>query len=371
MASNYMPIYTLPPKPHQRYPPLTLPVPFGYKRTVKKRNSTQNPTSDTDGFTTDATTNVETTDGEDISDEEETTAPPKPILPPAFIPRSTKEQYALAGLPLGTPLPPPPFPVAPANPKSENILKQARREIAKYQPNLYNAIDPLAKDGGPESKVNSHLGVLMTIIHKSILSGDIKRADKAFSLLIRATSAGPKILRRRDVVGLGAHILLLRRGEDDSADLQEGEFEDKAFDNVQRYFERLTIQYPVKSSLAAASQLSFQAAAFGFAIYAAVQRTKVSKRRLGEDMMDVDDQTDELDRIQEVEYDAAHKIATQIDELLVSPPFDKDPEMLNLRGMVARWVADLTTDSEESEQELARAEQVFEKAKEAETSTSE
>jgi hypothetical protein len=364
MASNSMPIYALPPKPHQRYPPPSVPVPFGYKRIVTSRNTAQNPTSDTEGFTTDATTQGEdASEDNDVDEGEE--APAKPILPPAFIPRSTREQFTLAGLELGTPLPPAPFPVAPPHAKRENILKQARRELAEFKPSLYNAIDPLAKYGGPEIQVNTHLGVLMTLLHKAVLSGDITRADRAFSLLIRATSAGPRLLRRRDVVGLGAHILLLRRSDEDEEIDGEEVIGEDAFENIHRYFERLTIQYPVKSGLTASSQLSFQAAALGFAIYGAVQRAKVAKRRLDDEMMDTDDYTYELDRVQKREYDDAHQIATRIDELLVAPPFDKDPEMLNLRGMVARWIADLTTDLEESKREQAKAEEVFEKAKEA------
>jgi hypothetical protein len=50
-------------------------------------------------------------------------------------------------------------------------------------------------------------------------------------------------------------------------------------------------------------------------------------------------------RIRSKELTEAMEIAARMDELLISPPYSDNPELLQLRGMVALWIGDLLVSS--------------------------
>jgi len=54
--------------------------------------------------------------------------------------------------------------------------------------------------------------------------------------------------------------------------------------------------------------------------------------------------------VKRAELEAAKDIATKMDEVLISPPFDRFVPLLRMRGHVARWTTDLASGQIEGEE---------------------
>jgi len=137
----------------------------------------------------------------------------------------------------------------------------------------------------------------------------------------------------------------------------------KAFQAAKEYYEQLILQYPFqKTHPHSVNALNFYPTYFGLCIYEAEQRTRAGLKRLevtassprssatrqGQEDEDedepqsrADERNQEVLELKQVELDSAQRIAAKMDELLVSPPYDKYQPLRQLRGMVGLWLADL------------------------------
>jgi hypothetical protein len=217
-----------------------------------------------------------------------------------------------------------------------------------------------------------------TVLHRALLDGDFARAGRAFALLLRANPLGPRLLRRRDVCGIGAEILLRRPPNDDDDDEEEDDGEeeelkrgsdaepfisDRSFELVKDYLERLVVEHPLRVH-GRVDQLNFWPSFFTLWIYQVLERAKHARKRaraarnvILEDSMtnssdddendddDADDGDDDEKHIRAQELDDARAIANRFDEIVQTAPCDKHPELLRLRGMLSQWVADLLPES--------------------------
>jgi hypothetical protein len=144
------------------------------------------------------------------------------------------------------------------------------------------------------------------------------------------------------------------------------------------FYERLIVQFPIHPNRKN-TQIDFYLAMFSLWIYEVTERAKAERQRIAEQSngtsMDVpaeyfdpreDDsdsitteQSTELNQVRAEEVQSARQIANRLDELLSSPPYDKDPRLLHLRGSVALWMGDLVETARE--RESIRAEEFFER----------
>jgi hypothetical protein len=112
-----------------------------------------------------------------------------------------------------------------------------------------------------------------------------------------------------------------------------------------------------------AKQPNFYPAFLSVWIYQVTQRSRRAKLRLekakaleeqhltDEDEMDIDSDDSivnrrskwdaNISRIQQKELVDAKEVAERLDNVLEGPPYDSDPQLLRLRGMVGQWTADL------------------------------
>ncbi|KAK8213592.1 hypothetical protein M8818_002895 [Zalaria obscura] len=330
-------------------------------------------------------------------DEEDSDSPEAYFAPPDEVPRANTryigdtertDPYHVAGLSSDETLPPPPFPHAALKPsKNDPNADGLRQELSDLNPPLYvpenEAEDPST------SLRRHHLNVLTTLMHTSLLRGDYVRAGRAWGMILRTDFKTRGIdVRSHGRWGIGAEILLRRDGSaptrpDEAAEADERgaqeddvvpspEITEQGFQTAREYYERLILQYPYqKFAPNAVNALSFYPAMFGLTIYEAQEKTKRALARLetaSHDDTDAtypdEDQEDETTSraedfaaIKQHELDTALRLAAKMDEVLISPPYDKYIPLLQLRGMVALWVADLHEDAVlPSKSDEARAE---------------
>jgi hypothetical protein len=306
----------------------------------------------------------------------------------AFFTPEQREQYTLAGLEPGEEVPSHPFPHAPARPHAP-ILERARNELHGLNPPLAH-IDPSwyepsskhnVQDEGEEGLREKHLAALTTVMHHMLLKGDYQRAGRAWGLLLRSGRLAKNIRRRdgylsMDVTthnrwGIGAEILmrnnqgngrvrnpLAKQGtSENSPNPEDMQFSEEGFRAAREYYGRLIVQYPEHHQRKGAKASTFYAAMFSLWIYEVSQRSKHSEQKLvnneresttspafGDPSSDgsAEDGTERLFRaIKAKELEDARIIASRLNDVLGSPPHDKNAELLQIRGMVALWVGEL------------------------------
>lgn len=300
-----------------------------------------------------------------------------PVLTPDEI-----YQYKIAGQPLDKPLPEGHFAHAPppADPEtcpgtddttSVEGDRRNKRHATIDSPNLEivkNAARPT------RNLRHQHLAVVTAIVHRCLLQGDFQRAGRAMGLLLRSEIGKGEYfdIRADGRWGIGAEILL-RRGESGGNSLNSSHSStDEGFEAAKDYYERLILQYPYrKSHPHAVSAIHFYPAMFSLWIYQVQCRSKRAReqlQRLGspkerspdsahgelnqaidaeEEHADADEESGRNDRkgregeIRVTELRQALEIAARMDQLMVSPPYDKNVPLLKFRGMVALWIGDL------------------------------
>lgn len=133
------------------------------------------------------------------------------IANPLSLNDAERAQYLLAGLPLDTELPSTTYTSFPSKPLPEDaIIEDGGWTTAGEQTD--GEITKTRETRGSYLKLK-HLGVLTTIVQRCLLEGDIKRAKKAWSLLLRAQVGGRGLdLRSTAYWGIGAE-LLIRSGQ--------------------------------------------------------------------------------------------------------------------------------------------------------------
>jgi hypothetical protein len=284
-------------------------------------------------------------------------------------------------------IPPQPFPHAPARtPKDGFNSAKLQKELAGLDPPLYavNAAsrsEPIDRTSERPSLRQTHLGVLSTMMHHCLLQGDYRRAGRAWGLILRTQIAGvPVDPRNHARWGIGAEILFRQSAQNrsnHSSSLDEtknvdGEhdvsiegtlFTQEGFELAREYYERLIVQHPNRKHLPhSVDDRTFYPAMFSLWIYEVCESSR-RKRMYVQLPASNDDPFDEgntmatedaqasVAAIREEELRQARQIAERMDQLVVSPPFDKHADLLQLRGMVGLWIGDLVLGKELSEEE--------------------
>ncbi|KAF2705613.1 hypothetical protein K504DRAFT_387515 [Pleomassaria siparia CBS 279.74] len=255
-------------------------------------------------------------------------------------------------------VPPPPFPHAPAR-GSKPVFNYTKlqQELAGLDPPLY-AVNGASKSQPVDRKSErpalrqEQLGVLSTMMHYCLLQGNYHRAGRAWGLILRTQIAGlPIDPRNHGRWGIGAELLLRRNAHSPSnrsqsrhlgaetAHIEQSPPDDdvlftrEGFELAREYYERLIVQHPNRKHLNhSVDDGVFYPAMFSLWIYEVVS--------IGEDTASEEART-RTSAIKEKELRQAREISSRIDQLVVSPPFDKHAGLLRLRGMVALWIGDL------------------------------
>ena len=334
------------------------------------------------------------------SDSEQDEGPPSPRPDALSLPSFASPELAqlrVAGLlPEEEPhIPPSPFPHAPAR-LSKPFLGTAeiQKELAGPPAPLFT-VDGTARRQHTSSHTESsnlrrtHLNVLSTLMHRCLLEADYDRAGRAWGMILRtqATHGNTVDLRNHGRWAIGAEILLRRRpqvaGNAPSARVEQTTSEDptitnddifseQGFELAKEYYERLIVQHPTrKQHPLAVDQRSFYPAMFSLWVQEVCEKSQQARKRNAEKQnadeprrsrsrsMSIDsnnlDSTNDVDgkskspgsaqaledAVQVEELARAMEIAERLDDLVKSPPFDKQASLLQLRGNVALWISDL------------------------------
>ena len=311
--------------------------------------------------------------GQDSSDDEPATpikASPEPEPTPrtassAFHPVNRTDPFYIAGHPRELPLPLPPFPhAAPKQPSQPRI--PIEEELAALNPPLYVPVKEV--EDKSTSLRRRHLDNVTAILHKCMLKGDWDRAHRAWGLLIRTEISGRGIdIRRHGRWSIGAE-LLMRRGArpnlsqhpnelHESSIENDSPFTDEGFKLARSYYERLILQYPhTQHTHHTLNASAIYPALFNIWIYSVQDRSKRAKHTLETQRrgsVESASSTGSLRKetrkhIRDRELEDATAIATRMDELILSPPYDTDTTLLHMRAMVALWLADLHVQASKS-----------------------
>lgn len=282
-----------------------------------------------------------------------------PVLTP-----DEAHQYRVAGLSLDQELPGGDFPHAPIKDKDKK-RKRSKTLVQK----LHEQWPPIYLPGSQTTETTlriQHLGVLTTILHRSLLEGDFVRAGRAWGMLLHERIGKDSVdIRHGGRWGIGAEILFRQNtaGANTSNNTSHI-FTHPGFEAAKAYYERLIIQYPSRSARSSASSsLQFYPAMFSLWVYVVDYESKVAREALEEEEDDfVSEQSADFDAtmsdddnnahrtggkmtrvagIRRKELAGAQEIAARMDEIMVGPPYSDSPALLRLRGMVALWIGDL------------------------------
>lgn len=334
----------------------------------KKRKSRHDQDRDDDQRSSSSASDVDT-----ISPSSPSNAHPHPSFAPAEL-----AQLRVAGL---LPeqeyrVPPSPFPHAPAR-VARPYLGPAKiqKELAGPPSRLFTVNNTASRahqtSAQPEASNlrRKHLNVLSTVMHRCLLEGDYDRAGRAWGMILRTQATGGHLvdLRNHGRWAIGAEILLRRKPQGVASDNQDESdgaantdmdvFSEQGFELAREYYERLIVQYPTrKQAPHAVDARSFYPAMFSLWIQEVCERTKRARRQNAEearrsrsrsmsiDSSDGKSQTEAQSRedaVQVEELAQAMEIAERLDDLVKSPPYDKQASLLQLRGSVALWISDL------------------------------
>lgn len=288
-----------------------------------------------------------------------------------------------------TDIPPSPFPHAPARPVKQQLTgRKLHEEIAKPPSRLY-AVDALAKSPSTQQKNEAttlrktHLNVLSTVMHRCLLEGDYERAGRAWGMLLRTRVTGGHYVdpRNHGRWGVGAEILLRREPQTafnhvgstsiDQHTFTQSTFSPAGFELAREYYERLIVQHPYrKLAPHTVDERTFYPAMFSLWIFEVCEKSRCAKKKVEEDrarhhsrstspnsMLDesgvLSDLRAEEEAIEVEELASATEIAERLDQLVASPPFDKQASLLHLRGHIGLWRGALllgkTTDDDDWE----------------------
>jgi hypothetical protein len=269
-------------------------------------------------------------------------------------------------------IPPKPFPHAPVRTSREDSDSATRGQkgLAELDPVLY-AVNTDQRNDAPELR-QTRLGVLTAIMHRYLLEGNYDRAGRAWGMILRSQIAGsPVDVRNHGRWGIGAEILLRKNSQrqlnnsrnsqgsipdEQSASNKDSIYTEEGFELAREYYERLIVQYPNKKNAPhAVNDVTFYPAMFSLWIYEVCEKSKRARElyaadnQLSSSGSGFDEDTTMASEttaahvlaITAQELQQAREIATRLDQLVISPPFDKHADLLQLRGMVGLWIGDL------------------------------
>ena len=227
-----------------------------------------------------------------------------------------------------------------------------------------------------------HFIALNTVLHRCVLDGDYSRAGRAFGLLLRFEIEGQRLdLRRKDLWGLGAEILMRRNtpknprsplsgsgdghaSSEPSPDDSGSEwFTEKGFEDVKEYYERLILQYPYRKQRPNdVSARHFYPAMFDIwilhiqskyqkALKAArpclgpLNTSSVSDESMHEEPDSESQSQEQQQRVRQRQIGEVEALSERMDSLILRPPYDRDESILNLHRQVTQWLRDLHTDA--------------------------
>jgi hypothetical protein len=284
------------------------------------------------------------------------------LAQPSVSSHDINNPYRVAGWSENSPLPGSSFPHAPAVKQKSRQLRSnnLQKDLAALNPPLY--VPPPGEQDTTQSLRRHHLGVLTTLLHTSLLKHDFVRAGRAWGMILRTNIHGrPLDVRTHGRWGIGAEILMRKSSPDINSQGNAPLISDQGLDTAKDYYERLILQFPFqKTNPNAISSLTFYPAMFGLCIYEIQQKCKKALENIHNSSSDMDqsdsdlasDQNQESEGVTAIkrsELNSAASLAARMDEIMLSPPFDTYPPLLQLRGSVALWLADLYTAAAESE----------------------
>jgi hypothetical protein len=301
---------------------------------------------------------------QDLDDDNETDDSDSHIhlAQPSVSSHDINDPYRVAGWSEKSPLPGSSFPHAPAVKQKSRQLRSnnLQKDLAALNPPLY--VPPPGEQDTTQSLRRHHLGVLTTLLHTSLLKHDFVRAGRAWGMILRTNIHGrPLDVRTHGRWGIGAEILMRKTSPDMNSQGSAPMISDQGLDTAKDYYERLILQFPFqKTNPNAISSLTFYPAMFGLCIYEIQQKCKQAIENIHNSSSDMDQSDSDLaseqnqesegvSAIKRSELSSAASLAARMDEIMLSPPFDTYPPLLQLRGSVALWLADLYTAVGESE----------------------
>jgi hypothetical protein len=272
-----------------------------------------------------------------------------------------------------------PFPHASATPASAHPgTTKLQKELAAPPSRLYLANATSrghlpGRQGEPTTLRNTHLSLLSTLLHRCLLEGDYQRAGRAWGMILRTRVAGghPVDPRNHGRWGIGAEILLHRhprpgpnsqpasveRQQDTPPEWHADMFSEAGFELAREYYQRFIVQYPSRRQAPhAVDERAFYPAMFSLWVLEVCEKSKRARSRHHKDPrrsrsrsmsidslsgQDANDTRAREEAIQAEELTRAMEIADRLDQLVVSPPFDKQASLLQLRGNIALWISDL------------------------------
>ncbi|KAJ4362989.1 hypothetical protein N0V83_010106 [Neocucurbitaria cava] len=273
-------------------------------------------------------------------------------------------------------VPPAPFPHAPARvSKGHYGSIGAEKEMAKPPSRLY-AINATSKGDSDDRQTASnalkrtHLNVLSTVLHRCLLEGDYMRAGRAWGMILRTQVAGghPVDPRNQGRWGIGAEILLRRKqpnvaGQNEQAQAASREvevevFSEQGFELAREYYERLIVQHPHRRTHPnTIDERSFYPAMFSLWILEICEKSRRARKNVEDEAARsrslrsasigsvLDDPSNGLQAKEKAfhveELARAREIAQRLDQLIISPPFDKEASLFQLRGNISLWISDL------------------------------
>lgn len=301
-------------------------------------------------------------DGDQQADEDE------PLAAPEF------QQSASRASPEEQHVPPAPFPHASArSAKDRRAATNVQHDLASLPVPLY-AVPAVPGSGLSNGQAvantlrKTHLDVLSTIMHRCLLEGDYERAGRAWGMILRTQVTGghPVDPRNHGRWGIGAEVLLRRRSPNtpsrdqqppnDVEDTDHGLFSPEGFELAREYYERLIVQHPHRRTHPhAIDERSFYPAMFSLWICETSEKNKQARKKLQNETNaasrstsvdsvlgdDANNPRFKQRALQVEELAQAKEIAARLDQLIVSPPFDKNGSLLLLRANISLWMSDL------------------------------
>jgi hypothetical protein len=271
----------------------------------------------------------------------------------------------------GERLPPAPFPHAPGRVSRDHYGPAKVQEEMARSPSCLYALNATSKGdavlGQRAAQKKTQLNNLSTLMHRCLLEGDYARAGRAWGMILRTQVVGgrPVDPRNHGRWGIGAEIALRRKQQasdgkqHESRSTEVGKFSEEGFALAREYYDRLLIQYPHRRTQPhAIDNRTFYVPMFSLWIYEVCEKSKRARLQLQEAAASrsrssrsisvdsvsgekPDDSRAKEDAIQLEELTQAMEIAGRLDQVMASPPFDKQTSLIQLRGNVCLWVSDL------------------------------
>ena len=218
-------------------------------------------------------------------------------------------------------------------------------------------------DGGTKKRSawkTTHFDVLFEVMRVCQLKGDNDRAARAWGMIMRTRMRGrPFDLREDERWVIGANLLQNSRHHSSSNQYTPGQsYYDSPIHGLELardYYERLILQYPYRKMRPNAVDCRiFYPPLFNVWFRSVFEKAKRAREELetklqrartanvsSEGATTAEDARAQEEAINERESASAREICERLDQLVLSPPFDKDADILLYRVLVGVWLSKL------------------------------